>query len=105
MEGNIVNEEHYRIALLNIAGTGRKWAVAQGGNTPLAIIAHMARQALGMDVEQVEFEIVRLNAINAMPPIHQALAGLNYCPKCLGELDTGGECNKCGHDAGIHDKA
>lgn len=23
----------------------------------------------------------------------------NFCPECLGELDTGWECNRCGYDA------
>ena len=26
----------------------------------------------------------------------------NWCPLCLGELDTGWECNKCGYDARWH---
>jgi hypothetical protein len=34
------------------------------------------------------------------------LAKEDYCPKCLGELDTGWECNECGYDAShlINDK-
>ncbi len=29
----------------------------------------------------------------------EALVSEDYCPKCLGELDTGWECNSCGYDA------
>lgn len=28
-----------------------------------------------------------------------ALAEDDVCPRCLGELDTGWECDKCGYDA------
>jgi hypothetical protein len=28
-----------------------------------------------------------------------AIVEENYCPRCLGELDTGWECNECGFDA------
>jgi hypothetical protein len=28
-----------------------------------------------------------------------ALIAEDHCPKCLGELDTGWECNECGFDA------
>lgn len=51
----------YRLALLNIAATGRKWAIANGGDTPLAIIAGMARNTLGLSFEQVDEEVARLN--------------------------------------------
>lgn len=27
------------------------------------------------------------------------LVAKDICPRCLGELDTGWECNKCGFDA------
>jgi hypothetical protein len=53
-------EEMY-LALLNIAATGRKWAVAQGGSTPLAIIAGMARDALGMTTEEIDEACKRYN--------------------------------------------
>lgn len=29
-----------------------------------------------------------------------ALVEEDTCPRCLGELDTGWECNECGYDAG-----
>lgn len=29
----------------------------------------------------------------------EALAKNDTCPQCLGELDTGWECNDCGYDA------
>jgi tRNA(Ile2) C34 agmatinyltransferase TiaS len=29
----------------------------------------------------------------------EALAREDTCPRCLGELDTGWECNDCGYDA------
>jgi len=29
----------------------------------------------------------------------RALAHQDTCPECLGELDTGWECNSCGYDA------
>lgn len=31
--------------------------------------------------------------------LRRALVSENYCPECLGELDTGWECNRCGYDA------
>lgn len=31
--------------------------------------------------------------------LDRALAQDDYCPKCLGELDTGWECTQCGYDA------
>jgi hypothetical protein len=31
--------------------------------------------------------------------LHRELAREDSCPKCLGELDTGWECNDCGFDA------
>ncbi len=31
--------------------------------------------------------------------LSEALAQDDHCPKCLGELDTGWECNDCGYDA------
>lgn len=31
--------------------------------------------------------------------LDSALVSDDVCPKCLGELDTGWECNDCGHDA------
>jgi hypothetical protein len=41
-----------------------------------------------------------------MPPddepldgLHRSLAAEDCCPHCLGELDTGWECNDCGFDA------
>lgn len=30
---------------------------------------------------------------------NEALSRDDACPKCLGELDTGWECNNCGFDA------
>jgi RecJ-like exonuclease len=32
-------------------------------------------------------------------PLAPPLVGEDVCPKCLGELDTGWECNSCGYDA------
>ena len=32
-------------------------------------------------------------------PLSTALAAGDTCPRCLGELDTGWECNDCGYDA------
>lgn len=32
----------------------------------------------------------------------QALVEEDICPRCLGELDTGWECNACDYDASIH---
>jgi hypothetical protein len=32
----------------------------------------------------------------------EALAKDDVCPQCLGELDTGWECNDCGYDAIDH---
>jgi hypothetical protein len=32
-------------------------------------------------------------------PLSRALAEEGWCPRCLGELDTGYECNDCGYDA------
>lgn len=29
----------------------------------------------------------------------EVLVEEDVCPKCLGELDTGWECNSCGYDA------
>lgn len=29
----------------------------------------------------------------------EELVKQSICPRCLGELDTGWECNSCGHDA------
>lgn len=34
-----------------------------------------------------------------MDDLNEALAKDDVCPKCLGELDTGWECTKCGYDA------
>lgn len=48
-------------ALVNIASTARKWAVAMGGDTPLALIAQMARDALRMSPEDVESVIAALS--------------------------------------------
>jgi hypothetical protein len=31
--------------------------------------------------------------------LSKALAGEDCCPRCLGELDTGWECNDCDYDA------
>jgi hypothetical protein len=31
--------------------------------------------------------------------LDRAFATDDVCPKCLGELDTGWECNSCGYDA------
>lgn len=31
--------------------------------------------------------------------LDEALISDDVCPKCLGELDTGWECNDCGYDA------
>ncbi len=31
--------------------------------------------------------------------LSRALACEDYCPRCLGELDTGWECTQCGYDA------
>lgn len=46
--------ESHRVALLNIEATARKWAVSAGGDTPLALIAKIARDELGMTVDQVD---------------------------------------------------
>jgi hypothetical protein len=51
----------YRRELLNIAATAVKWAVAAGGDTPLALIGRMARDALGITSEQVDAECKRIN--------------------------------------------
>jgi hypothetical protein len=32
-------------------------------------------------------------------PLAGPLVAEDYCPMCLGELDTGWECNDCGYDA------
>jgi len=37
--------------------------------------------------------------MNPIKPLDKALAHEDVCPRCLGELDTGWECNTCGHDA------
>ena len=52
--------EGQRLALLNIEATARKWAVSAGGNTPLALIAKMARDVLGMSTEEVDAVISAL---------------------------------------------
>jgi hypothetical protein len=36
------------------------------------------------------------------PRLAEALARENFCPRCLGELDTGWECNDCDYDALPH---
>lgn len=33
---------------------------------------------------------------------HRDVNGLNRCPKCGGDLDTGWECTVCGYDAQQH---
>lgn len=53
--------EKFRLALLNIAATGRKWAVANGGDTPLALVAKMARDALGLTAEEVDEQVRAIN--------------------------------------------
>lgn len=35
-------------------------------------------------------------------PLNAPLAQEDICPRCLGELDTGWECNDCGYDAKGH---
>ena len=34
-----------------------------------------------------------------MDELSKALVEEDVCPKCLGELDTGWECNDCDYDA------
>lgn len=34
-----------------------------------------------------------------MNELEKALVSEDICPQCLGELDTGYECNVCGYDA------
>lgn len=36
------------------------------------------------------------------PGLADLLASEDVCPRCLGELDTGWECNDCGYDAQPH---
>ena len=35
-------------------------------------------------------------------PLDRELTKEDTCPRCLGELDTGWECNDCGYDAMPH---
>jgi hypothetical protein len=49
------------LALVNIEATARKWAVANGGDTPLALIAKMARDALGMTCEEIDDKVRQVN--------------------------------------------
>lgn len=35
----------------------------------------------------------------ALREFRRALIAEDTCPECLGELDTGGECNSCDYDA------
>jgi ribosomal protein L37AE/L43A len=40
-----------------------------------------------------------VNEQPAPKTLPEALADADLCPRCLGELDTGWECNDCGYDA------
>ncbi len=48
--------------LLNIEGTARKWTIVDGGVSPLALIAQLARDALGITVAEADSRIAELNA-------------------------------------------
>lgn len=60
--------DNYRmkILLINIEATARKWAVSNGGDTPLALIAKMVRDGIGMTIEEVDDRIRQVNWANGV---------------------------------------
>jgi hypothetical protein len=57
--------ERLCVGLLNVSATAVRWAVANGGDTPLAIIAKMARETLGLSSAEVFAECDRIKAANS----------------------------------------